>query len=272
MAIDTSLFGANVPAGTYTKGDQIQLKNIAGPAIVRAGRGNAILKRITSGIIANASGSVSFWRIDIKNSDWIDPASNITGPMWDASIFDERSGSVQRGHDMPLLPNSSWTVTATCLKTVTTTVDNSIFCLIDIDYPSVSSITDPDILQGYPTSITQEKGTIAYQKPSIESAIWTTDNVDIFKAGYQYALAKTEMLSSSVAGVGFVALANAAGMGGLMRIMPITALATAIRNKVEYATKLVKGPMDIKYMLFNDAGTATTGDLSFIMDFVKRQV
>jgi hypothetical protein len=96
--------------------------------------------------------------------------------------------------------------------------------------------------------------------------------VDIFKAGYEYAIQKMELLSPLAIVAGFVALANAAGMGGLQRIMPVTGIYESIRNKVEYSTKLVKGPMDIKFMLFNNSATPGTETPQIIMDYVKRKV
>lgn len=40
---------------------------------------------------------------------------------------------------------------------------------------------------------------------------------------------------------------------------------------IEYASKLVKGPMDISYKLFV-SGTATTSNLKLTLDFVKRRI
>ena len=49
MAIDTSLFAADIPAGTYAVGDVVNLACIDGPANVRSGRGAAKLKPIIAG-------------------------------------------------------------------------------------------------------------------------------------------------------------------------------------------------------------------------------
>lgn len=48
MAIDTSLWAVDIAAGAITKGDTFELTCTDGPAVVRSGRGAAILKRITS--------------------------------------------------------------------------------------------------------------------------------------------------------------------------------------------------------------------------------
>lgn len=272
MAIDSTMFGAEIPAGTYSKGDTIELGCIAGPAVVRSGRGAAILKRLTVGIIGAVSGSFSSWRITVKNSDWIDPMGSVTASIRNTTALDDMSGCVQRGNDCPLTPNSSWQVIATCTATATTTVSNSMFALIDIDYPSVSSITDPDRLVGIPTSIEYETpAAIALNAlGTITTSNWTVYNEDIFKAGYEYALQKIEATGATMQG--FIALANAAGMGGLQRIIPISADPSNVKIKTEYATKLQKGPMDIKFLMFANSGTASTSTVDVIFDFVKRRL
>lgn len=273
MAIDSSLFAIDIPAGTYAAGDKVQLNIKAGPAIVRSGRGAALLKRLTVGTIGDASGSASFWKVSVQNSDWVDPMMSATCSLRESTALDERAGSVQRGNDCPLTPNSSWMVTAECISAVTTTIDNTIFALIDVDYPSVAAIVDPDALPGIPCSIQYDTPAAINGNAlgTIANSSWDVFNTDIFKAGFEYAIQKTELYGGVYAS-GFIALENAAGMGGLCRIMPIFAGTQSIRNKIEYATKLVKGPMDIKFLLFNNAATATTGTMSLLMDFVKRRV
>lgn len=272
MAIDSSLFMADIPAGTYTTGDKIQLAIKAGPSVVRSGRGSAILKRLTVGMMGSASGSVSYWKISVKNSDWVDEMASVTAPLFNPTALDERCGCIQRGNDCPLTPNSSWVVEAECVDGITTTVANSIFALLDIDYPSVSSIIDPDALPGIPASIdyTVPSAITFAALGASASHNWSVFNTDFFKAGFEYALQKTEMVGAACCG--FIAFANAAGMTGLCRIIPITTSPVNIRNKVEYATKLVKGPMDIQFLMFSTTGTATTGSPRVLMDYVKRRV
>ena len=271
--LDVSLFGATIPAGTYAVGDVVQLKNIDGPAVVRSGRGAAYLKRITSGILIDPSGSMTYWKVHVKNSDWIDDAINMTAALGAATSLDLQSGCVQDGQNCPLTPNSSWEVWAECTAGGTTTIDNSIFCTIDIDFPQVSSIIDPKQLQGFPTTI-DNSITADLQKADIENAKWTTINVDMFKAGYEYALVKPEIRNTGgVASAGFIKLSNAAGMGGLSRIIPISSPVANLRNNIEYASKLVKGPMDLSFMMFSNSGTAISGaTVDLLLDFVKRKV
>jgi len=272
MAIDSSLFMADIPAGTYAVGDVVQLDIKAGPSIVRSGRGAANLKRLTVGLIGNVSGSVSSWKIRVKNSDWIDPMVSATVSLLEPTALDERNGAIQRGNNCPLTPNSAWQVEAVCIAAATTTVANSIFALIDVDYPAVSAIIDPDACDGIPTTIELgiSQSINGYALGGSSAAAWNIVNTDIFKAGFVYALQKIEMYGISA--IGFIALTNAAGMGGLCRIIPIAPTTASIRNKIEYATKLVKGPMDIQFLLFANSGTAITGNPQLLLDFVKRRV
>ena len=275
MAVDSSLFGAKIPAGNYAVGDKLQLSIVSGPANVRSGRGTAILKRIIGGIIGEASGTVSYWKIKVKNSDWIDEAQCMTAPLSQGTFLDQHSGAVRLGNNTTLTPNSAWVVEAECMFGVTTTIANSLFLIIDIDYPQVSSIIDPDELMGTPASIDYSVTTDLMGCGGLVGAAWQVDNVDYFKAGFQYALEEISIFGNTSGGYarGFISLSNAAGMGGLSRIIPVNADNSAIRQTIQYATPLVKGPMDVKTMLFSNDNTAVTGtSISMIHDYVKRKV
>ena len=272
MAVDSSLFAVDLPAGTYAKGDVVKLGCISGPSVVRSGRGRAILKRMLGGVLAYVSGNTTFWRIHVKNSDWVDDAAMIAADMTAQTFLDQHSGATRLGNNDDLTPNSAWDVTAECLLGATTTVANSLYCLIDIDYPEVSAITDPDKLVGVPASIDYDiTGATINALGSMTTATWEVVNVDYFKAGWQYALQEISIFSSQGGNpMGFVALSNASGMGGLSRIIPVSAQPSNIRQTIEYATILVKGPMDVKTMLF--AGSSGTADIYMVHDFVKRKL
>ena len=274
MSVDVSIFAADIPAGTYSAGDTIQLTNVKGPAVVRSGRGAALLKRITTILITDQSGSYSLWKIRVKNSDWIDPATSYAGFVGDGTTLDKRTGAVSAGHDCPLTPNSSWDVVAECTGSFTTTVANSVAAVIEIDYPNVAAITDPDKLVGIPCSIEHEQAAVNVNAPgTLTSSAWDVVNVDFFKAGYVYALEKLELNSVATGVTGFVGISNAAGMGGLTRLIPITNGVDKIRPLIEYASSLQKGPLDIMFCLFNNkAATATTDTIDVVFDFVKRKL
>ena len=268
MAIDSSLFSADVPAGSYTAGDVIQLKCIAGPKNVRSGRGNAFLKRI---LTARLTDALPIWEIHVKNSDWIDEAISFAGQLSNIASLSKESGIIQSGCDNLLSPNSSWEVYAVCTFDHTSSSAETLFSLIDIDYPSVSAIQDPMQLQGIPTTITYRMLDVPVYAPGATAgANWTSESVDYLKAGFAYCLQCVEMVAYGADYGGFIAFANAAGMGGLQRIIPMGPSMNSIRYAVGYSSKLVKGPMDVRLMLFH--ATAGTAKVVTHHDYVKKAI
>lgn len=264
MAIDTSLFGKALPIGTYTAGDVIALDNIRGPKIVRDGYGAAILKRVICGLTREANAAKVVGHIVVKNSNWVDEMASIAAPIGAVSLA-ENSSNIQRGHDCKLTPNSGWEVSFVVDETVTTTLDNDIFCLIDIDYPSVQAVQNPRMAAGTPASIVRKDPVTVAAFGSIASAGWTTVNVDFLKAGYRYLL--TELgCYNSVAAFGFISLSGAAGQNGLERIIPVIPFNIGyMRYLLDYSTPLVKGPMNLNYLMFGTAGTTTvTSELDWV--------
>ena len=270
MAIDSVMFAADIPAGTYTAGDIIPLVCVDGPANVRSGRGAAKLKNVFCGMFR---GVAPFFRVHVKNSDWIDEVDSFAAPLTATgsnTAFDVESGASQGGHDCNLTPNSGWQVYAEVVIGGTSTNANSVFALIDIDYPEVGGVTDPKKAVGFPTSIPYDIATIpTFAYGGMVGASWSSQSVDYFKAGYKYVLDTAEMLPTGTSALGFIAFSNAAGMGGLTRIIPIMPSAESIRYNVRYSSVLQKGPMDIKLKMFQ----ATAGTTSIVMahDYVKQK-
>ena len=219
------------------------------------------------------SSKTSIWKIVVKNSDWIDSvesvAVSINGP--NLTALSPESGCYQPGHDCKLTENSGWQVYAECIRGGTDTKAWDLFALIDVDYPSVAGIVEPGKLVGYPTSISMSMPVNYNAEGTLTTAAWNSISVDYFKAGYKYCLDKVEMpnLASGQAVVGFIAFSNAAGMGGLQRIIPINNNAICIRYPVRYASVLEKGPMDIKALLMDGTGSGA-GTAVFIHDYVKK--
>ena len=269
MAIDSTVFGADIPAGTYNAGDIVQLGCIDGPANVRSGRGRAVLKQILVGQFS-AANPTPFWRIHVKNSDWIDDVSSFTaGIIGSPTAFDGESGSIQSGHDCELTANSGWQVYAECIIGATSTAANSIFALIDIDYPQVAAVTNPKLAIGTPATISYDAGATPINAfGTLTTANWVTKNVDYLKAGFDYVLDAVEMNGGSNLLGGFIAFSNAAGMGGLTRIIPIINNPAAIRQAVRYASAIVKGPMDVKTKIFQL--TPSSVNITLAHDYVKQ--
>lgn len=266
MAIDSTLWFADIPAGDYTVGDVVELKVKAGPANVRSGRGTALLKSI---IVGTTSGTTPLWKIHVKNSNWVDDVQSFAGQLTQATSLSMESGNVQVGCNDVLLPNSGWSVWAECVAGGTSSAPNSLFALIDLDYPSVSAVADPLKIDGIPTSIPFTATVPVHAYGSAEAATWSVVSVDYFKAGYAYCLQAVEIIGG--APIVFLALSNAAGMGGLTRIILLNNLVYGVRAKIWYSSKLVKGPMDVKVMAFNTSSSPSQS-LVTIHDYVKKLV
>ena len=268
MAIDTSLFAAQVPAGTYAVGDKIPLACLRGPAVVRDGYGACKLKRLVT--LADQTALNGVFKITIKNSNWVDSVSNpVVTPSYSETALSIESAAIQPGQDLPLVPNSGWEVVAECITGATTTTAGDLFALIDMDFPSVAGIENPRKVQGFPVTMDATRTITITGAGSALSAVWNTFNVDIFKAGSKYLLNEASFfLSGSL--MGFMSISGAAGQAGLERIIPVRSSAHAgLKYPVDYSTPLVKGPMNVNFMVM---GTAGTGTAYSYMDYVKKSI
>ena len=262
MAVDSTLFAASIPAAAYAVGDVIPMGVIRGPAVVRDGYGDAILKRTFSITTATLTGHVV-----IKNSNWVDEMDNIC-PVPNAVALARYSNGIQSGHDAKLQPNSGWDVFFVVDSAGATTVAADVFTIIDIDYPKVQAVADPRTAQGVPCSNIRRDAFTVTAAGSSPSMVWTTYNIDILKAGYRYLLASAGYKAPTQPPLGFFTISGAAGQSGLERIIPVmpTSL-TNLRYEIDYSTPLVKGPFNINYAAVGTAGA----DVAIIeIDWVKR--
>ncbi len=259
MAIDSTLFQAIIPAGTYAAGDIIPLAVVRGPSVVRDGYGEARLKRIYS-----IQDGASIGHVSIRNSDWSDEMANIV-PAPSAVILSNNSNAIQQGHDCNLKKNSGWDVKYTFDSAITTTNAFSVFLLVDIDYPSVQAVADPKIAKGTPaTTVRADPYNVVAAGTALQ---WQTINVDILKAGRKYLLASATFRDSNAAH-GFFSISSAAGQNGLERIIPcIPNSSTNLRYVLDYSTPLVKGPMNLNYLVL--AASAGTANVITEIDWVK---
>lgn len=274
MAIDTMMYAVQIPAGEYTAGQQIAAKVIRGPSVVRDGYGKAIMKKMFT-IASGPTGSLITGHITVKNQNWIDSmASLVSTASGNAGLVSMSASSPasQRCGDIELQPNTSFDVVWTCDDAKTITGSYDVFVLIDIEYPSVTAVQNPKEESGAPVTIMRADTITTTADGGSGSMVWTSINVDIFKAGYRYLLASVgSRVASDVSNVslGFLAISGAAGQNGLVRIVPILpGNLGAIRADIEYSTPLVKGPMNIEYACM--ATTAQTGTITAEFDFIRR--
>ena len=262
MAVDSVLFHGVVAAQAYAVGDRIPMGVIRGPAVVRDGYGAAKLKKAFTWTGASVAG----FKIVVKNSNWVDEFSNPAISMSETSL-DENSVSVNRGHDCPLTPNSSWMVYAECTNAGTETTASECICLMDIDYPAVPSVSNPRAADGFPVTIDDVAISLTNTVHGSANLNWAGVSVDLFKAGYKYLLTQASFKQVST-DIGFIAIEGAAGQNGLQRIIPVrSGGAAGIRYLIDYTTPLVQGPMNIFIAAIGSSGSGTP---YLYMDFVKK--
>lgn len=266
MAIDSTMFGASLPAQAYAVGDVISMGVIRGPAVVRDGYGEARLKRLFTTLTSTAATGTVKGHVVLKNSNWVDSIANLVTVPSNVSLADSNSG-IQVCHDCILQKNSGWECAFIVDEAVTTTTANDVIALIDVDYPSVQAVQNPRAAQGEPATIMRADSVTISAPGNIAAAAWTTYNIDILKAGYKYLLAEMSTYLTGTS-ISFLSISGAAGQNGLERIIPsVSGNIGNMRYFLDYSTPLVKGPMNLNYLVL---GTAGTGTAVTEMDWVKR--
>lgn len=254
--IDSILFAVDVPQGAYTAGQVLPMSVIRGPSVVRDGYGAAKLKQVIVLSSNNAIGLGAY--ISFKNSNWNDGLKTMVASVSNnnaQTVLAPNSPAIQKCGDVELQPNSSFDVNLVIGDATTPGNDTTVFCLADIDYPSVAAVANPRDENGLPVSIMRHDTVTVTDHANAANLVWTTLNVDEFKAGYRYLLAQIGMTDNTNA-IGFVAFSGAASMQGLVRIIPTIPKSTiAGRMLLDYSTPLVKGPMNIEYAVIGAAGT-----------------
>lgn len=267
--IDSILFAADIASGvTYTAGDTISLSVIRGPSVVRDGYGTAKLKQV---MIFSSNNALSLGTyVSFKNANWNDSLKTLLASAngnQKYTLLSKTSPAIQRCGDMELQPNSAFDVNLVIGTGFQTSSATSVFLLADIDYPSVAAIANPKEEDGTPVSIIRNDTVTATAHGAATSMVWTSINVDQFKAGYRYLLAQIGLVDNTNQ-IGFVAFSGASSMNGLVRIIPAIPSETATgRMELEYSTPLVKGPMNIEYAIVGTAGSITE---TLECDYIRR--
>lgn len=272
MTVDSSLYSLNLAAGTYTAGEKYAMTLIKGPAVVRDGYGAAVMKRITtfSTTVSNVG------MVSVQNSSWIDPVKNLVGSVASDQIntaFAQISPNLQRCANVQLQPNSSWTVIWECKTTMTIQSAIDVYCMIDIDYPSVAAVANPQEEDGTPCTI--EYAATITDTVRGDPLNWQEFNVDLFKAGYRYLISSIVMGTgdNGTTQFGFIAISGAAGQAGLCQILPCSVRPLgAMRPYYDYSNIFVKGPMNIQIAVVDNTSgaSAATEDVFIEMDCIRR--
>ncbi len=268
MGIDTMIYAASFAAATYTKGTIIPMKQIEGPVVVRDGRGPAKLKRIVAFTDGSPGSGVDLpLNAIVQNANWIDSVVNPCH-LWTDTMF-QNGKAVQNGGDCPLVVNSGFDVNLEVKLTATSTDAFDAFVLIDIEYGDVPAVADPERQTGTPCTYNAEYAVTNTVAGSVEASglVWSKTSIDIFKAGYKYVMtdAFVDALGSA-AGIGFIAITDAASQMGLKRIIPVITDAGFLPLPLLYSEVMVKGPMTLNLAAIGAA--AITADVQ--LDYIRR--
>lgn len=283
MGLDTSIYNVHLPQGTYSAGVPVPLNVVFGPSVVRDGNGTAVLKEIFTASIFSGSSSSYVTRapeiVTVKNSNWVDSVSNIIVPIQSANlgtILDPDSSAVQRCGDIQLAVNSSFTVTWTPKANITIGEGEvlDVFVNIVIDYAAVSSVDNPSSQMGSPVTILQDLNVT----PTLVGSdlTWNTINVDFLKAGYRYILTEVSAIPYSNLvdnSLGFIAISGAAGMGGLVQVIPFVVRSAGsgmLRYHLKSSNIFVKGPINLAVATVDNANAPTVQGTTLEFDFIRR--
>lgn len=273
MAIDSSLYIAPMTTGTYPAGVPIPLTCVKGPAVVRDGYGPAHMKKVISFASTIPGGFIG--KVSVKNSSWIDPMKSFVagcGGNGAFSVLSTNGPTVQNCGDVELQPNSTFEVLFVPDETITLTGDVDIYCIIDIDYPSVSAVANPKLEKGTPTTLDRAAAIATTTKPN-SPLDWNVYNVDIFKAGYKYLIASA-VINATANGsnqLGFIAISGAAGQAGLCQIIPCMVRPIgANRLDYDYSNVFVKGPMNLEFAVVDLNAAAAAETVHLELDCIRR--
>lgn len=258
MAVDSMLFQASFAAGTYAAGTKGNLALIRGPSVVRDGCGTPRLVKVitftdTTGLNLN---------VHVKNGQWNDELIN-AAPTMGAVVLDDKSHAIQIGGSLELVKNSMFDVSYEIMEAATTTGAVDVFCQIDIDYDDYPAVANPRYESGFPMTIELSQ-TIPYTAVGAP-LVFTSVNVDVFKAGYKYLLSDAFFDSLGVAcDAGFISITNAAGQGGLERLIPVNPSKSGLSFNLDKSVPLMKGPMTLNFAAIAAANVPADVHLDFI--------
>lgn len=260
MAVDSMLYQVSFPAGSYTAGTKGALSLIRGPSVVRDGCGTARLVKIFT--VSDATGlNVD---VHVKNGQWNDEIIN-AAPVTNDTILSDNSHAIQKGGNLPLVLNSRFDVTYEIMEAATTTAAVDVFCQIDIDYDNYPSIANPRDEEGMPMSL--EMSQTIPNTAAGSPLVFTSVSVDVFKAGYKYLLSDAYFDSLGVTcNLGFLSITNAAGQGGLERLVPVYPAKSGLSFNLDKSVPLTKGPMTLNFAAV--AAAAVPAEIQ--LDFIRR--
>lgn len=211
-ARDNILYHASISSGTAA-GTVIPLSFMYGVENVRVGYGTPVLKSVRAVYQGVYSSSTVGIPVEIKNSNWVDPAGLAAVRITSDVAYARNSLSYMYGRNKVLQPNTAFSVNATLPAQSASAGD--IYVLFEIEYSDVPG-SNPENLAGSPVmkTCTNASVTLAANTPG---TIGTFDNL---LQGVQYVLSEIYSRGQSESSVMFVLVEGFANQKGLTRIIP----------------------------------------------------
>lgn len=252
---DNVLFHASIASGS-TAGTVVPLSLLYGIENVRQGYGAAKLKNIraiySGGYSANNAGVF----VEVKNSNWIDPAGLVAAKIGSDIAFARNSLSFMRGRDKELQPNTAFTITATLPANTTAAME--LYVIIEIEYSDVQGFKTEE-LPGSPV-MKRCSGTAT----GAANAVVPLGSFDNLISGTEYILSEVSALGSiNEANCYFLVMEGFSNQKGLTRIFPIRNYGVA--EQIEGSVKLVKQTYNLSVICSAAlSSTAITANLEMI--------
>ena len=219
---DNVLYHARITTSA-TAGQVIPLQLLYGIENVRQGYGTAKLKSIRGMYAVAGTDTNTFGAgipIEIKNSNWVDPAGLIAGNAAGETNLSKNNLSYMRGRDKQLIPNTAWVINATLPWAWTYNASTApyldIYVLIEIEYSGVEGI-DTENTIGSPVM----KQAINQSVTGNANALFNIGSFDNLLQGVSYVLSEVSITTGAVGTAMFMVMEGFSNQKGLTRIIPI---------------------------------------------------
>ena len=249
---------ANVSAGTV-----VPLAFMKGIENVRQGYGTAKLKNVRAwyAVADTDTNALNAIPVSIKNSNWVDSAGLSAQKFKGDTALSKGTLAFMRGRDKELLPNTTWTISATMpawTYNASTAPYIDIFVLIEIEYSAVPGINTENTA-GSPV-MKQASNASDTGSANVPVAIGTFDNL---LQGITYILSEVSEPIGAIGTAQFLIVEGFSAQAGLIRIIPIKA--DGMADQIEGSVYLTKQTYNLS-IISNVAlsGTAVTVNMEMI--------
>lgn len=229
-ARDNVLFMGTFAQGAAA-GTVVPLSLLYGVENVRTGYGSAKLQNVRAMFYGGYAETIGI-PIEIKNSNWIDPAGLTAQNATSVTLLNRDSLGFLRGRGKELAPNTAWTINA--ILPASATNAGTVYVLFEIEYSDVPGFDSE-----------KQPGSSVLKKCE-NASVTASANVPVSLGSFDNLLTGTEYLlaevSSGIAGANqtphFIIIEGFSNQRGLIRIIP--AMSVGLADQIEGSVKLTK--------------------------------